>query len=322
MFETSDWRKRLPDSPLFTLPQISETCAARYAASRGSSVRLSSLRFDAKYGDLRLPGGDGSQRSIWPTNWAVSQLALLVDFPWSYLATLRQDLAAECINNSLAILPQEQNAVMVWTLGEPGAIRRFTPPDKTYNWDTEVVNLLMASLPPALQKVAWARISDRNLFVCLTSGQEVADGYERGLLLWSSEVGQMPTGMRAVLVNPTLGETIPNVACRLFKGKEKVERIDAALRREVSALATSYLRASPEAEQAIINGAKSFYPTQPIDWLASNGLLKQAVHIISLSLDRSAWGLAKTAAAQSQILFSWADERSAFDAKIGRLLEV
>lgn len=323
MFETN-WRARSADRPLYSLPQIAELCAARYAASRGSRVRLSALSFDASGDQLYLPG---KELSLCPTNWAMSQLALLGDFPWAYLARLPAHVAMQCINASLAGLNSE--LVMLWAntgASEGGAIRRFTPHDKIYNWDSDTAALL-SILPLELQTVSWARVSDRNLFICLISNVEIADGYRRGLLVWNSEVGQIPTGLRAVMVHGESGATIPNLATDLFSGYKKIEVVGAALKRELALVGPAYLRAPLERERAVIDNARRFHPEasnkSAASWMVGNGGpdVRRANTIIAAASGDSAWDFIKTGAELSARDFIYADERSALDVKLGRLLE-
>lgn len=346
------WRDRPADERFESLAQMHAITLARRNASVESRVRMGQVKFEAnpEVNDLVLAG---AQSVAIPSNWAFYQLSQMLDVPNEYIRRLPPELAALNLNHAAKVRAATNGDVsMVWANhNTPGIVRCFTGLGYQRLWDSDVIEWLRQMTqdeqngwhrPPArggLPSGLYA--GDRNMFAFLVNDDRriddgSAEGLGRGFFCWNSEVRQMSFGFKAFLYRYVCGNHIVWGAQELFtiRMAHIGEGMNARALRELNRVIGAYVDSSPEADQAVIDAArvKVIAPNVEgaVDWLSSKKVgfkpteaEEIVTNVVALGKDpTNLWELVNSATSLSQDKFKFADGRSAYDTKAGKMLQV
>lgn len=138
------WATRPADQRFWNLKDMDAFCATVRDRSQETPTGLDALRVTASQdGDLYLTRGAGK---LGFTNWSFGQLCRRVVAPASYLADLPADLAAACINASIASEAKRNGKGAVKLLhyqNGSARLRALTGPDYSRIWNSDVTSRLL-----------------------------------------------------------------------------------------------------------------------------------------------------------------------------------
>lgn len=350
-----EWRDRPADERYPTLKALYEAVHARREASVASVVDPTTLRAEAvgigsSSKELAILGP--SDQPAIPTHWAFSQLCSYSDAPGAWLRRLPADMAAFNLSWALQHSPRQQ-LEMVWANGSaPATIRCFNTPMYARMWDEVLVQWLRRATddeqngwhrPPAKTDGEYPSgyyAGDRNIFCfCVNDQNRIDDGKQglgRGFFCWNSEVRQMGFGFEAFLYEFVCGNHIVWGAHKLFSlrmshlGEMFIEKAASKLKRALGL----YLNAGAATEQKLINQARKQTIAADkqgvIDLLSSRRIgfnLRESDAIVTQAEQDGddptvLWSVVNGATALSQQRFAHTDERTAWDRKAGKLLDL
>jgi len=351
-----EWRDRPADERYSTLKAVHEAVLARRKASVASKVDPSSLRAEAQTdpssGSTELMVLGPSGKPAVPSHWAFSQLCSYADAPAAWFRKLPADMAAFNLSYALQHSVRQQ-LEMVWANGEtPNTIRCFNTPDYTRLWDEVLVQWVRKATndesngwhrPPAKtdnQYPSGYYAGDRNIFLfCVNDTNRIDDGKQglgRGFFCWNSEVRQMAFGFEAFLYEFVCGNHIVWGTHKLFAfkmahlGEHMVDKAADKLRRALG----MYLNAGATQEQRTIDAARRqvLAPNKMgvVELLSSRRVgfnLRESEAIVSQAETDGddptlLWSVVNGATALSQTRIRHADERTAWDRRAGKLLDL
>jgi len=228
------WSTRLADERYETLSAMMKAVNSRRMKSRSENLNIGELQLSVSENEGLVLNHKIQPSS--PTHWAFGQLATSAGAPAGYLRTLEPELAARCVNASLASLPAEQ-AMKIMTVDAegdgPNTLQAVTSATYGRIWDADVLGSVSRIVEQSNGKFFnpkdWSGkpsglyASDHDIFAFMIDGGSMVDGggqrdqLNRGFIVWNSEVGSRTFGLMTFLFRVCCGNHLIHDASDVTK---------------------------------------------------------------------------------------------------------
>lgn len=225
---SDQWYRRPPDERFTSLLEMTDRATELRAISQAITLPNNQVQARPVEDDvsaLVIVGPDDAP--VVPTHWAFGQLCGRAEAPAAYLRQLPPDIAADCLNHSLAHRRTEELGFLLRKeAGAPGQMHAATGPQYGRIWNAEILRALVARFGDGISgrfrvpgefgkrvevttRNTTLYMSDRDMFVFLADEEnriEVPDrrngqagSMARGFFVWNSEVGSATLGVATFL---------------------------------------------------------------------------------------------------------------------------
>jgi len=237
----TQWANRPADQRFQTLDELAKAVSDRRLRSRSVDVDISQVTAKSEDGTILLNRGFNA---VEPSHWSFGQLAGWVKAPASYLRSIPQPLAVDCINDGIKRHAAEVGSLKFMAISAEGdennTLQAVTSTTYGRIWDADAVagvqrvversggkfhNPLayahkagqaadgFKTLDTSRQVPSGLYASDRDVFMFMIDGGSYLEAgprakLNRGFFVWNSEVGSRTFGLTTFLFNAVCGNHI------------------------------------------------------------------------------------------------------------------
>jgi hypothetical protein len=348
------WSTRPTDERFQTLQEMHTVTKAYAETSAEADVPFSTLRAEAKDGEVVLVGKENQPAKL--TNWSFKQLSQRAGAPAAYLADLPATLAVQNLNHGLKVRAEDGNgrdmANLLMHMNGGMLCRSIVTDVYTRIWNHEIVERLMRleqhGWKPRLAGVTEDMenpdlyASDHDMFVFLINEEAVIreagtdQPLHRGIIVRNSEVGDGALKLGKFLFRRQCcnhiiwnAEDVVELSVR-HVGQKIAQRLSEW---HFEVLRYGALSASDEEAKIVAAKSKTFGATKEevLNFLFSKRSLNISRKVLEAGYDatlpdvdgspNTAWGIAQGLTRYSQTL-PFADKRNEIDRAAGRVLKV